>query len=75
MHFVSLSCIGVRCSMCGQPAAHKVGEEMMSDDPNPIRHNLTAYVCCTHFSAIMGMVWPCDKAVLPEPKDWDAGLQ
>ena len=40
---------------CGHPATHKVGEEMFEDDPNPIRHNLTAYVCCAHYCAIMGV--------------------
>lgn len=53
-HFVSASCGGERCTICGNPATHKIGEEIMSDDPDPIRHNLTAYVCCLEFEAIMG---------------------
>lgn len=70
MHYVSLTCQGVRCSMCGLPATHKVGEEIAHDDPNPIRHNLTAYVCCAHFTTIMGLAWPCDGV-----KDWYKGLE
>lgn len=34
-------------------ARHKVGEEIFDDDPNPIRHPLTQYVCCEHFQMIM----------------------
>ena len=53
-HFVSASCGGEKCSMCDEPATHKVGEEIQWDDPNPIRHEFTAYVCCMHFIDIMG---------------------
>lgn len=42
--------------MCREPATHKVGEELFHDDPNPYRHNLTAYVCCWHFGFIMKTV-------------------
>ncbi|RYE24843.1 MAG: hypothetical protein EOP51_06105 [Sphingobacteriales bacterium] len=52
--FISATCQGERCSMCGEPAAHKVGEEIAFDDPFPQRHNLTAYVCHAHFGQIMG---------------------
>jgi hypothetical protein len=45
-HFVSASCVGEKCSMCHSPATHKVGEEIPHDDPNQMRHNYTAYVCC-----------------------------
>lgn len=53
-HFVSASCQGEKCWMCQAPATHKVGEEIMADDPNPARHNLTAYVCCQCFGLILG---------------------
>lgn len=33
MHFVSKSCGGEICSMCHKPATHKVGEEIMPDEP------------------------------------------
>jgi hypothetical protein len=56
MHFVSASCRGERCSICGQDATHKVGEEIFHDDPLPYRHTLTAYVCCRDFVRIMGPV-------------------
>jgi hypothetical protein len=39
--------------MCGQPAHKKVGEEIPHDDPQPNRHNYTAYVCQRHFNQIM----------------------
>jgi hypothetical protein len=50
--FVSLSCGGETCSLCGKPATKKVGEEILSDDPHPARHNMTAYVCAEHFQMI-----------------------
>jgi hypothetical protein len=52
--FISGCCEGERCSMCGDAAAHKVAEEIQYDDPNPIRHGLTAYVCHDCFTEIMG---------------------
>lgn len=58
-HFISSSCVGERCSLCGAPATHKVGEEIPWDDPNQIRHNFTAYVCCEHFTQIMGKATGC----------------
>ena len=82
-HFVSASCQGEVCSVCGQAATHKVGEEIPHDEPfTPLeidgeiypvgvcRHNFTAYVCCIHFSAIMGE-WVrknvCKLATEPAP--------
>jgi hypothetical protein len=63
-HFVSESCRGEFCVMCRlnsadlgrgvAPATHKVGEEILHDDPNPQRHNLTAYLCCSHFQQLFG---------------------
>ncbi len=59
-HFVSASCSGETCGfseglkICNRPAIHKVGEEIPHDDPRPIRHNLTMYVCCLHFGQILG---------------------
>ena len=58
-HFVSGSCGGESCSMCGAQATHKVGEEIQWDDPQQLRHNFTAYVCCDHFRAIFGSAVPC----------------
>lgn len=49
----SKACIGVKC-WCGHAAAKKVGEEILFDDPNPNRHNLTAYVCAVHYAQMMG---------------------
>ncbi len=51
--FVSACCDGERC-FCGQPADHKVEETIFDDDPQPIRHPLTAYICHEHFVQIMG---------------------
>jgi hypothetical protein len=53
-HFVSVTCHGERCLVCGQAASHKIGEEIPPDDPGPSRHNLTAYLCCEHFGLVMG---------------------
>jgi hypothetical protein len=54
MHFVSAACRGETCTMCREPATHKVGEEIFHDDPMPYRHNLTAYICCPCFVKIVG---------------------
>jgi hypothetical protein len=54
-HFISASCQGERCSICGEPATHKVGEELAYDDPDfGVGDDLTAYVCCIHFVMILG---------------------
>lgn len=55
----SASCRGERCTVCGVDATHKLGEEIMHDDPFPHRHNLTAYVCCEHFRMILGPATRC----------------
>jgi len=62
-HFVSASCGGEKCTMCGKDATHKVGEEIMHDDPNPGRHGYTAYVCCGCFTKIFGTRVSCVKWV------------
>ena len=64
-HFVSQSCKGVSCRICGAPATHKVGEEIMHDDPMPSRHNFTAYVCCQHFVDIFGEVGHEALSIVP----------
>lgn len=51
--WISACCEGERC-FCDAPAAAKVGEEIMPDDPFRDRHNLTAYVCAGHFRQIFG---------------------
>lgn len=61
-HFVSAACAGECCALCGEPATHKVGEELLPDDPQPARHNLTAYVCCAHFRMLFGPAAPCRDA-------------
>jgi len=40
-------------------ATHKVGEEIPDDDPLPHRHNLTAYLCCSHFRNLFGTATGC----------------
>jgi hypothetical protein len=63
MHFKSGCCIGEKCSACGNPATHKVGEEQFPDDMRTWAHNLTAYVCCEHFKQIMGRCEPLASPV------------
>lgn len=54
--FISASCQGETCKCrSGKPATHKVEEVIFHDDPMPIRHPLTAYVCDDCFNAIM--IW------------------
>jgi hypothetical protein len=50
---VSAACHGEIC-WCGAPAVKKVGEEILFDDPNPARHNLTRYICGPHYAQLMG---------------------
>lgn len=47
-------CQGEKCR-CGNDAIAKVGEEIFDDDPNPIRHNFTAYICKEHFEELFGI--------------------
>ena len=60
-HFVSASCEGEKCTMCGKDATHKVGEEIAHDDPYAYRHNYTAYVCCKCFQSIFGQAVVCEE--------------
>lgn len=59
-HHVSASCEGEFCTVCRDPATHKLGEEIMHDDPLQNRHNLTAYVCCQCFSRVLGPATGCE---------------
>ena len=52
--FVSGCCKGEICSLCGKPATNKLEETIFHDDPNKMRHPLTAYVCREHFRMIVG---------------------
>ena len=52
--FVSGCCEGEKCSVCGNPATNKLEETIFHDDPYPMRHPLTAYVCKEHFRMIVG---------------------
>jgi hypothetical protein len=56
--YVPQCCEGVTCQVCGQqPAAHKLEEVIFDDDPQPIRHPLTAYACRRCFAGIMHAWW------------------
>ena len=60
--------MGVKCA-CGEPASHKVGEEIPWDEPVgqiaglpvPDRHEFTAYVCCHHFALLFGDAVFCPR--------------
>ncbi len=52
-HPFSSSCKGETCSVCGKPAAHKLGQEFLWGENSSV-HNLTAYVCCEHFCMVLG---------------------
>lgn len=69
--FVSGCCQGETCHMCGtRPAEHKVAEVIQYDDPNPNRHELTAYVCHHCFCRIMGP-FARNRAMVPDDYDFD----
>lgn len=63
--FVSIYCRGEKCP-CGQPAAHKVSEEIFDDDPNYHRHPLTAYICTDCFNSLFRVFCPLDKKETPK---------
>lgn len=52
--FISRCCEGEKCSVCGNHATNKLEETIFDDDPYPMRHPLTAYVCKKHFRMIVG---------------------
>jgi hypothetical protein len=54
--FVSMYCEGERCNFegCSALAEHKIEETIFDDDPLQPRHELTAYVCHSHFRQMMG---------------------
>lgn len=47
------SSVGERCRLCGADASRKVEEVLFDDDPQPIRHPLTAYLCLGCFAGVM----------------------
>ena len=51
--------LGEDCTICHRQAEHKVAEEIMDDDPNPIRHGFSAYLCCRCFRLVMGPAVGC----------------
>ncbi len=71
--FVSGSCKGEICAFhdCVEPAAAKVEETIFHDDPMPVRHPLTAYLCEDHFRKIMG--WGVDWTEEHRPKAEETG--
>jgi hypothetical protein len=73
-HFVSLSCRGERCRVCGNAASHKMEETIFEDDPKQIRHPLAAYLCCDCFTLVVGQAAGCGVPPLlrtkPSSTDW-----
>lgn len=67
-HFISACCRGELCRQCKKPATHKVGEEHFLDDPRPVMHRLTAYLCCACFRSIMGACSMFEAIEKPEPE-------
>ena len=55
-HYVLDSCEGEPCSVCHEPAKHKVEEviDVFDKAGQIVRHPMTAYLCCKHFGDIMG---------------------
>ena len=77
-HAVSTQCQGESCGFdgCGATATHKVGEEPVHDDASPVRHLITAYVCCLHFRAIFGAAAGCPPPNRPkEPVEGTTRVQ
>lgn len=51
--FTPKSADGERCNICKSAAQRKVSEVIFDDDPMPIRHEYTAYLCLEDFNKIM----------------------
>lgn len=66
-YFISATAQGERC-WCGKAAIRKVGEEIPYDDPQPNRHNLTAYICEEHFLQLMGHGAERQLGMKPKPR-------
>jgi hypothetical protein len=49
-HIVPDFTIGERCTVCGEPAKHKVEDVIEHANFHPY----TQYLCCVHFSILMG---------------------
>lgn len=63
------SSVGEFCS-CGEEAYHKVEEVIFDDDPVPMRHPLTTYLCRACFRALMtGRQAAAWKPIGTAPKD------
>jgi hypothetical protein len=58
-HYVHPYCEGEKC-MCGEPATHKVKEDISWDEPFPRRYELVAYICCKHFKKLFGPAVHCE---------------
>ena len=54
--FRPASSVGETCALCSQDAWRKVEETIFHDDPHPMRHPLTTYLCLEHFNVLMGQV-------------------
>lgn len=86
-HEIAPSIRGCLCSLCGEPAAHKVGEESCGPPVSPLPtaeqaadyyltgqtppnfHNLTNWLCCRHFAAVMGPLAAIRCGVPYDPPD------
>lgn len=64
--FISQFCLGEKCRICGDQAAHKVEEVVPGDEQKGthsfpddeirliLRHPFSAYLCHVHFVLVMG---------------------
>lgn len=50
--YSSIYAKGEKCVICKYAADRKIGEIILDDNPNPVQHELTAYVCNGCFDAI-----------------------
>lgn len=68
--FISGTCKGEKCTVCGKDAYRKVGEQIPFDDPHKMRHELTAYVCKEHFEMVL-MPYKYRQRDQQKPSDWE----
>lgn len=64
------------CAMCDRQAAHKVAEDDSRNRGLFRRHPLTNYLCCEHFTLVMGSLaarMGCEETERDHAEDREGG--
>lgn len=70
-HYIGRAMIGRKCSLCSEPASHKISEDIPPDDPAIYcRPCHISFVCCEHFKKIMGPSVSCQPKHEAAPRSF-----